>query len=105
MKIKELLTNIESEENTCKNLEERLGRINSIKINIEFPATEENYDPASAWGSNNSISESIEYEDKALFKKIKNIYIEYLNKELKQHKETLNSLLNKKEKIEKILSE
>ena len=40
MKIEELLRNIENEKNTCRNLEECLGRINSIKINIEFPATE-----------------------------------------------------------------
>lgn len=105
MKIKELLTNIESEENTCKNLEERLGRINSIKINIEFPATKEVYDPPSGWGSNNAISDSLEDTDKVLFKKFKDIYFEYLNNELKRHKENLNKLLNKKEQIEKFLSE
>ena len=105
MKIEELLKNIEKETNICKSLEERIGRINSVRFTVEFPATEKTYDPASAWGSDNSFSESIEYVDKALFGKIKNIYIEHVNKELKRHKEALNNLLNKKEKIEKILSE
>ena len=103
MKIEELLRNIEKETDICKKLQERIARVPTVKFKVEFPATKKDYDPA--WSTDNSISEYVELMDKELFKKFKDIYIEHLNDELKAHQNILEQLLNKKEKIEEILSE
>ena len=105
MKIEDLMRDIKNEENICEKLNDALNRMDSVHFIIKHPATKSTYDPPSGWGTDNAITKEVYEEDDILFKKFKDTYTNHLNNELKRHKEILNNLLNKKAKIEKLLSD
>jgi len=101
MTIEQLLNEIEKEEQPCEKLERLINtKFNSFQV--EYPATEKNYDNhGCAWGDN-SFSEKInEITYPELFDLFKNSYINQLRNDLHKHANRLTQLRKIKSSLEK----
>jgi hypothetical protein len=101
MTIEQLLNEIEKEERLCERLE-KLINTKFDSFQVEYPATEKNYDNhGCAWGDN-SFSEKInENTYPELFDLFQNAYVNQLRNDLQKHENKLTQLRKIKSSLEK----